>query len=188
MTDKYTDKEIVDGLIANDENIIRHFFLEKCAPMLGYIIKKVYAYRVERDELVSELFIYLQENNWHKLRQFDFRSKLTTWLSVVAVRFFIKKRNLLIESDEKNTLIDQIKESGYDPVKDMFIKMDVRHALERMPNARYREVLYEWFINGMEPEELADRMNITLANLYNLKLRAVQQIAEIIKKEEGYER
>ena len=183
-----TDKEIVEGLINNNKQIISYFFFEKCAPMLDYIVTKVFAKLVQKEDLVSELYIYLQENNWNKLRQFDYRSKLTTWLSVVAVRFFIKKREMLLESNEKNTLIDSVKKRGYDPIKDMLIKMDIHHVLEIMPNARYREVLNDLFLNDMEPELVAKKMNITLANLYNLKHRAIEQIAEVLRKEDGYER
>ena len=47
----YTDKEIIKGLIENNEKMIRHFFFEKCAPMLGYIVSKLFAHRGEKDEL-----------------------------------------------------------------------------------------------------------------------------------------
>lgn len=178
-----TDKEIIEGLIANDEQVTRYFFFEKCTPMLRYIINAIFVNRVEKDELVNELYIYLQEDNWRKLRKFDYRSKLITWLSIVATRFFLKKHDLLIENNDINALID----NGYDPLKKLLIKMDVHHLLERMPNARYREVIHALYIDDMEPRTVANKLGVTIDNLYNIKSRALQQFSQIIKKEDGYD-
>ena len=182
MNNSYSDKELVAGLIGNDNRIVNFFFYQKCGAMIGYIISKIYRHQAEKDELVNDLYLYLQENDWHKVRQFDFRSKLTTWVSVVATRYFIKKRNLVIENHELNPL----KENGYDPLKEMLIKMDIHNALERMPNKRYSELLRDLYINDMEAEKVAEKMNVTIANFYNLKHRAIQQITQIMKKEDGY--
>lgn len=101
---KFTDKQLVEGMLANNEKIIRYFLFEACTPMLGFIIKNIFDYKVARDELINELYLYLSEDSWHKLRQFDYRSKLTTWLSVVAIRFFQKKRDELIGNGSGSTL------------------------------------------------------------------------------------
>ena len=182
MVDKYSDKEIIDGLLANDPQMISYFFNETCTPLISHIIGNVYKRQIDKYELISELYIYLKDNDWRRLRQFDHHSKLTTWLWIVAMRFFLKKkRTLLIENTEPGTLI----EKGYDPVKSLIIEMDMQCMLEKMPNARYREMLRELFIKDQEPKEVAAKMNITLDVLYNVKHRALQQIAEIMKKE-GY--
>jgi len=186
---KISDKEIIDGFIANDPKVIKRFWVGQCTPMFKYIIfKKVFNPQAESEEFINDLYLYLQEKEWSKLLQFDYRSKLTTWLSVVATRFFIKKNNdLLIEKQRVIPLNEKSRnDTGYDPVKKMLIKMDIHNALERMPNARYREILRDLYIHEMEPEAVAIKLNITLANLYNIKHRAIQQIAEIFKNEYGY--
>ena len=73
-----SDRELVDRLLIGDEEIVRYLFFDKY-------------------ELINELYLYLQSDNWYKLRQFDFRSKLTTWLTVVAVRFFQKRKGVLMD-------------------------------------------------------------------------------------------
>lgn len=80
QTPKYSDYQIVNGILNNDQTITQHFFLKECKPMFEYIEHAIFDDNVERDELVSELFLYLQHNDWHKIRQFDFRSKLTQYL------------------------------------------------------------------------------------------------------------
>ena len=53
LTNK-TDKEIVAGVLLDDEQSIRQFFFEECKPIFQYIIRKVFNYQVEEDELISE--------------------------------------------------------------------------------------------------------------------------------------
>ena len=106
----YTDKQLVDGILKNDKPLIDYFFNEKCSKLFSYIVLNVFDRRIETNELVSELFLYLASNDWYKIRQFDFRSKLMTWVSVVAIRFFQKKREQLIENGPSEPLIDMIKE------------------------------------------------------------------------------
>ncbi len=177
---QYSDEELVNGLLANNEKIIKYFFFEKCTPMFCYIIKNIFDYKADKEELISELFIYIQENNWYKLRLFDYRSRLTTWLSVVAIRFFYKKRDELIENSSQNPLI--IQETSHDPFARLMAKMDVVTLLQQMPNDRYRQVLQALFIDDVELEQLALQMGITIDNLYNIKRRALAQLIEIVKR------
>lgn len=180
-----SDKELVEGILDNDERIINYFLFERCTPMFAYIIRNVFDYRADKNELINELYLYLQENNWEKLRKFHYRSKLTTWLSVVAIRFFQKKRAGMIENCSQNPLIIQEIVDTQDKV---ISKMDIESVLNKMPNVRYREVIYSLFIEDMEPQLLADKLGITVDNLYNIKRRALQQLAIIGRKEVGYVR
>ena len=171
----YSDKEIVDGILRNDSNIIEYFFFNRCSPMFAFIISKIFNNRAEKDELVNELFLYLNQNDWYKIRQFDFKSKLTTWVSVVAVRFFIRKKNMLIENDgtddsilNKNIAIEYSDD------------MDVETLIGMMRNERYRNVVKALIIEEREPQEFADEMDITVDNLYNIKRRAIKQIKDIV--------
>ena len=88
-----SDRELVDRLLIGDEEIVRYLFFDKCTPMFNYILHRFCPCQLDKNELINELYLYLQSDNWYKLRQFDFRSKLTTWLTVVAVRFFQKNRH-----------------------------------------------------------------------------------------------
>ena len=138
--EQYTDKEIVSKILAHDQLIIEYFFLKKCSPVFMYILHSVFDGKIDVKELINELLLYLSENNWHKLRQFDYRSRLTTWVRVVAVRFFVKKRNELIERGGYSAL-NTMKEQGFTPHAFMDRRMDLQKALNAMPNERYRKVI-----------------------------------------------
>jgi len=189
MMENLSDRELIDRIV-NDEGtgsskdlILRYFFFEKCAPIFNHAVNRIFNGQVEKDELVGELFCYLQEKEWYKLRQFDYRSKLTTWLSVVATRFFQKKRAELLGIGLLDTLI---KEKGESFERQLHRRLDVETLLKQLPNERYRYVIQKLILEDKEPQAVADEMNITMDNLYNIKRRALLQLARIAGKEDGY--
>lgn len=181
----HTDQEIVAAVINNDRAMIEYLFCDKCSSLLSYIAYSIFDNRVDRRELVSELFLYIAKDDWYKLKQFDFRSSLMTWISVVATRFFQKKRDELSEKDSEETLLLKIKEV-YQPYSSKERQMDVRSAIEKMKNERYKDVIYELDFKDMKPEEYAERHGITVDNLYNLHRRALLQLKSIMNKKEDY--
>ncbi|MGN1154948.1 MAG: RNA polymerase sigma factor [Agathobacter sp.] len=182
----YDDKQIVDGILSNDKQLIGYFFNKKCSKLLSYIILNVFDGHVDQRALVSELFLHLAKDNWYKVRQFDFRSKLMTWLSVVAVRFFQKKREELIEKCSADALNNKLQCEWHTPSLSIEQKMDIRAALQKMPNERYRKVIEVLDLQEVRPELLAEEMNITVDNLYNIHRRARVQLRLIMGRKEDY--
>ena len=182
---EYTDKEIVEAILANDDDMIEHFLFRECKPLFSYIIHSIFEGRVERNELINDFFLYLRQNDWYKIRQFDFRSKLTTWISVVAIRYFQKKRTSMLDFCSIDALNEHeafLHEIGVSHD----CQMDVRDAIERMPNQRYQYVLTELELKERVPEEIAQEMNITIDNLYNIRHRARLQLKTIMRRKEDY--
>ena len=171
-----TDQQIIEGLIERDNAITQEFFYARCKPLFYAIMRKVFSYEVDYDEFVNELYLYLMENDAARLRQFEGRSSLYQWVKVTATRFFIKKRNLLIEDASKETLIEEETEV-YQPATASLL--DVQRLLDAMPNRRYAAVIQKLMIEEYTPEELAAEMHITTDNLYNIKRRAMMQLMQV---------
>jgi RNA polymerase sigma factor (sigma-70 family) len=183
MKDELSDKELIEGMINNDDGIIQYFFFEKCTSMFRYIIQKIFDCQVEKDELINELYLFLQMDDWRKLRQFDYRSRLTTWLSVVAIRFFQKKRAGLIENNAADTLYIEKTDNSEERI---YRNLDIKTLIGELPNERYRFVIQRLILEDKEPQEVANEMKITVDNLYNIKRRAIQQIAQIARKGDSH--
>lgn len=185
----YTDHELVYGLIHNEDTIVEYFFKEKCSKLLHYILWHIFSGKVDSYEMMNELYIYLAENDWHKLRQFDYRSKLTTWLSVVATRFFMKKRKILVDSISTEHLLCDIDKSATISGNDKWMqRYDIMNVISQMPNQRYRKIIERMDIEGASPDVVAKELGITIANLYNIRHRAHMQLSAIIgRKEEWYD-
>ena len=173
-----TDQEIIQGLIARDNRVTEEFFFVRCRPLFHSIIQKVFDYEVDYDEFVNELYVYLMEDDAVKLRNFQFRSTVYQWLKVLAIRFFIKKRIRVIDDTSQEVPYNMDTKTAA-PEKDMTANGDLERLFEAMPTKRYVYVIRQLLIEGQKPERLAQEMNITTANLYNIKRRAMVQLTSV---------
>ena len=55
-------------------------------------------------------------------------------------------------------------------------EIDLEQLFDNMSNKRYVYVIRRLVLEDWEPEQLAKEMNITTANLYNIKRRAMSQL------------
>ena len=170
-----TDQEIINGLIGRDSRVTEDFFFVKCKPLFCSIMNIVFDYEVEYDELVNELYLYLMEDDAIKLRNFEYRSSVYQWLKILATRFFIKKRTRMIDNVSGESPYGK-QEHVAASESDVAIEYDMERLFEAMPTKRYVYVIRRLILEDCEPEELAREMNITTANLYNIKRRSMAQL------------
>ena len=185
-----TDKEIVQKLIDRDAVVTREFFFTSCRPLFLSIIRFVFSYKVDYDEFVNDFYLYLMENDAYRLRQFQGRSSIYQWMKIVAIRFFILKRDELIEDESKEGLLDNVaKTESVDYEKATAAKIDIESLFRQMPNKRYVYVIRRLVLQEAEPMEVAKELMTNVDNLYNIKKRAVRALTEIALKEiEKYEK
>lgn len=177
-----TDIEIIQGLIARENRITQTFFFEECRPLFCKIISQVFSYEVDYDEFVNELYVYLMENDAQKLRDFEYRSSVYMWLKVIAIRYFIKKRDRMIDVTPESTPYDRPELIEDDDDNGIAIS-DLNTLFSRMPTERYVYVLRNLLIEDCDPDKLAQEMGVTKANLYNIKRRAMAQLTRIALKD-----
>ena len=170
-----TDREIIQGLIARDNRVTKEFFFGKCRPLFYSVMKLVFDYEVNYDEFVNELYVYLMEDNASKLRNFQYRSSVYQWLKILSIRFFIKKRERMIDDNSQETPYD-VNIQAVASESDASAEGDIERLFENMPTKRYVHVIQKLALEEIEPEQLANEMNITTANLYNIKRRAMAQL------------
>jgi RNA polymerase sigma factor (sigma-70 family) len=173
-----SDRDIVDSLIKGNEKVNRQFFYENCRPLFMSIIKRVFPYRVEYDEFVSELYIYLMENDAARLLQFDGRSTIYQWLKTVALRFAqrLLKQRTMIDMDNGNLPYDEGEPCEEDPE---ISRMDVDNLLALMDNERQAYVIRRHVIEGVDEPSLAKELGIKVSNLYNIKRRAMISLSKV---------
>lgn len=184
-----TDQEIIQGLIDRDNRVTEQFFYVKCRPLLTAIMRLVFSYPVEYNEMVSELYDYLMEDDSIKLRQFQYRSTIYQWMKVVATRFFINKRDSLIENTSKEPPYERHDDDVMvDTAQIVTQKIDVSRMLAMMENQRYADVIRHLILQDEEPEKYARSIGVTVDNLYNIKRRAIAAISRIAIKYYSYGR
>lgn len=185
-----TDKEIIDRLIARDSAVTDEFFFTRCRPLFNSIIRLVFSYPVDFDEFVNEFYLYLMENDAYRLRQFQGRSSIYQWMKVVAIRFFISKRDNMIDDTSKETLLDcDARTETVDFERKTSAKIDIGSLLNQMSNRRYVYVIKRLILDDAEPKVVADELAVSIDNLYNIKKRALAALTEIALNEmEKYEK
>lgn len=183
--DLLDDHELVNGILNNDKPLIKYFFTKKCSGLLAYIFMNVFDGNIDKREIVSELYLFMAHNDWQVFRKFQFRSTLMTYVSVVSVRFFISKRTQLLDLPASTSLNNQ-EGRIHNTVLSLEQQIDIREALKKMPNERYRKVIEILDLQDVRPELLAEEMNVTVENLYNIHRRALVQLRLIMGRKEDW--
>ena len=88
--DSLTDKTLVGLLLDNDKEAVDYLFFHRCEGMFAHIVHSIFQHTVNKEELVTDFYLFVSNNEWEKLRKFEFRSNLNTYLTVLAVRYFKK--------------------------------------------------------------------------------------------------
>lgn len=175
-----TDQEIIQGLIDRDEKITQDFFFHRCQPLIYALISKFYPGGADYDEMVSDLYLHLMEDNARRLRQYEGRSSIYQWLKMVARNYFLDKKNheRVIESESEERLLEKGNDVSTDNSANEAV-MDVAAILDLIENENYRLVLQKHVIEGMSFDELEKVTGIKKANLYNIKKRALNAMEKI---------
>ena len=183
-----TDQEIIKGLIARDETITQYFFFERCKSVFYAVLKDIFDYNADYDELVNELYEHLMANDARRLRMFEGRSNIYSWLSKVARNYFLDKKNResLIEKGLDERLLKEAgkiedENPGQPDKKQEEEEMRVAAILDQIDNERYRFVIREHILEGKDFDELEKLTGIKKANLYNIKKRALKKLEQIMK-------
>lgn len=179
-----TDQQIKDALIAQNELVTRQFFFKNCRPLFVSIIRSVFSYEVDYDEFVNEFYMHLMENDAYRLRQFEGRSSIYQWMKVVAIRYFIAKRDRMIENESEEPLIDKAAETtAVNYESQMVAKVDIERLLKMMQNRKYEYVIRRLILHEAEPKAVADELGTNVDNLYNIKKRALASLTKLALKE-----
>ena len=184
-----SDRDIIKGLIEHDNKITEEFFFVRCRPLLSTVIGLVYKYPVKYEEAVNALYEYLIEDNAARLRQFQFRSSVFQWIKVVAIRFFLRRREAMIENVSKENLFEYRDiDNKADTLKNIEHKIDIQKLLSLLENQRYADIIRNLVLKDMEPEKYASEIGVTVDNLYNLKRRAMAAFTKIVLNNYGNEK
>ncbi|MBQ3628378.1 MAG: sigma-70 family RNA polymerase sigma factor, partial [Bacteroidaceae bacterium] len=188
------DRELVEALLNRDPFVTKLFYYRNCRPLFLSLIRRLERDgRVwEYDEVVSEIYALLMDDDGRRLRSFGFECSFYQWVKVVALHHLVAKMDkVVIDSESKEPLYEKQGEQAEDESVELSsARTDLERLLDLMPNQRYATVIRKLTLEGYESEELAREMNVKISNLYNIKKRAMAQLTEVAlfdkKKYNGY--
>lgn len=175
-----TDQQFVVDLIANDSKALECLLYDRYCRLFRFNALKA-APNVPVDDLVQELYLYLSADNWARLKKYDPMLPFDRWLSVVSYRLFKDFSLRMIDSRHQipitNLEDQQLLNAGTTQMNQ--IMMDIKKGFDELEPPRDREILTALILHDEEPQVVANRFNVTVDNLYNIKRRA---LAKLIQK------
>lgn len=190
IIDQYTDKEIVAAILKRDTYVTKEFLYKKCYPLFSSVYNKYYTDCENPVELINEIYVYIltpkKVTGRCKLADFGFRCTLTMWLKIVTEHFcqqlFARKIEILENisvDDDRNLFGIYSLELDFNTLN----MEDVRRILNMISNERYRRLIEYRYLDEKSNEETAMLLSLTMANYYNVHLRAKAQFCSALKKE-----
>ena len=183
-----TDQEIVASLIGRDPRATARFFFNDCRPLFLSVIRRVFGTQaIDYDEIISELYVLLMENDAKKLRSFRFESTLYHWLKTTAIRhcLWLKQKARVIDNESQEPPIN--KGGEHLSIESLQAQIDLECLLQQMRNQRYALVVRLLMIDDLPPEEVAQRLSVTVDNLYNIKRRAMAALTQVALKDKKHD-
>ena len=181
MSNSYTDVEIYSQLLNNDERMIRYVFYEHFRTMLRFnAMKAAGNKKVELDDLIQELYLYMSQNDWEKLRKYSPDYPFANWFSVVSYRFFKDFTYSMIDSN-RNVPITGLDDHSILLKGNNFVNsimMDIKNAIRKAKPPRDQYVLEALLLKEEDPAEVAKKLNVSVDNLYNIKRRAIAKLIQ----------
>ena len=188
--EQLSDNQIVDALLQRDSSVTRLFLYKKCRPLFRSIYQRYYTDCADEVELINEIYLFImtpgKKTGRSPLEGFTFRCSITLWLKIVAEHYCHSLYSHKIDTDE-NIFIDSDRnadESLSLVSEDNSLTMaDASRILDSMPNERYRSLIRFRYLEERSNEETAELLGLSMANYYNVHLRAKKQWCDMLKQE-----
>lgn len=92
----------------------------------------------------------------------------------------------MIENSSQETLLNNIADTeSTNEETAVANRIDESRLLNAMSNKRFAHVLKRLVIEQREPKQVAEELNITVDNLYNIKKRAISSLTKMVLNEIG---
>lgn len=188
--EQLSDNQIVDALLQRDSSVTRLFLYKKCRPLFRSIYQRYYTDCADEVELINEIYLFImtpgKKTGRSPLEGFTFRCSITLWLKIVAEHYCHSLYSHKINTDE-NILVDSDRnadESLSLVSEDNSLTMaDASRILDSMSNERYRSLIRFRYLEERSNEETAELLGLSMANYYNVHLRAKKQWCDMLKQE-----
>ena len=158
-----TDKEIVDLIIAGNEEAMLYLLYDRYENDLKFYVWRYYDSLVYLEDLINYLYIQFKgkKGDWQPLKSFQWKCKFRTWFCSVASHLFLEKRDELIglggKDGSKGTDGGDkpLPEPKPEPENQKLVML--MEAINRLENDDYRFILIKE-LEGYNHKEIAEMM------------------------------
>jgi RNA polymerase sigma factor (sigma-70 family) len=177
MDDRALVSQILDGNMQAFRTLIK--MNER---LVGHMVGKLITNREELEEICQDVFLKV----YHKLGEFNFQSKLSTWIATIAYRHAInalRKRKITlnqIPEDESGHSFFVTEENPENILGDKDMDQYVHNLIEQLP-AQYKLVLSLYHIEGLSYAEVGEITGMPEGTVKNYLFRARTLLKEKVK-------
>ena len=205
MTDSIFTEDLVIArkLILRDKEVTRDYLYSKCYPLFKSIFNNFYTDCSSCYEFINQMYVVMlapSKITGHcQMENYRGEGTLTSWIGTACIYYCygkFKKKNTMplvpIEKkdEENNPCGDIINDNNLSvlPEINSLAKSDVECILGQMTSRRYRMIIQLRYLEHYSNEETAKILGMTMRNYYNKHRLAKQQLINILKEEESYEK
>ena len=158
-----TDKEIVDLIIAGNEEAMLYLLYDRYESDLKFYAWRYYDSLAYLEDLINCLYIQFKgkRGDWQPLKSFQWKCKFRTWFCSVASHLFLEKKDELIGLGGKDGSI--VVNGGDKPLPEPEPEAGnqklvmLMEAINRLDNDDYRFILIKE-LEGYNHKEIAEMM------------------------------
>ena len=188
------EHEIIQRCIAGQDKGWKEFLACYGGSIYGAITYVLRRFSIHEPEAAEDVFAQVVEKllveDCKALRDFQWNSKLTTWLISIArnktydyLRGRKRKPEIPLSSlvDEDGHLIEEVLASELDLDHQMEVQLTLTEALSWLP-AKAKLILQLHYIEGMKEREIAELLNLSVDAVSARKSRALQKLRKLVRK------
>ena len=173
---------MLDFVFSNDAKAIEYLFYYRYKNVLTTVRHSFNTDFQHDEELLHELYLKFNENDWHTLHSFRYESSLDTFLFSIAINFVADKNtdSCVISSDSETIEKEDTKNSlaaFLEEIDKQLTEYELYQAINSIRNPRYRYVLMA-LLSGMTSQAIAAEMHCKQQKVYNLTKRAKKELGK----------
>jgi RNA polymerase sigma-70 factor (ECF subfamily) len=191
-TDERCDTELLNGMLAGNDSAWREFHV-RYDRLLYRCITKVtarFSSLLSQDdvaEIYATLIVQLLQNDMHKLRTFDANrgNRLSSWLGLLAINASYDYLRSVRREPNRAPLAeaDEIRADSESPLElcERRERAQKVVAVLKEFSAKDQEFVELYFGEGLEPEQIAERMNISVKTVYSKKHKIRTRLETLLR-------
>ncbi len=183
------EKDLIEKIVAGDSPAFR-VLVESYQRLVCHVVFRMVANEADREELCQEVFVKVFQH----LKNFNFQSKLSTWIARIAyntcVNYLKKKKTPLYDDlagteadspgDRAVSFIESV--PGELPMPDEFtmdreIRLFLHEAISELP-PQYRAILTLYHLDEMSYKEIGEIINLPEGTVKSYLFRARKLLKE----------
>ena len=174
------DRSLVENILKGDRQAFI-MLIEQNERLVAHMVARVIDVHEDRQEVCQDVFIKVHE----KLSDFNFQSKLSTWIATIAYRTslnYLSKKKIKADQD-----LDQMKGSDLLKMTDLDTperqlqqkdsKVFLLQVIDKLP-VHYKTVLTLFHLDEMNHAEISEIMNMPVGTVKNYLFRARKLLKE----------